>query len=168
MACAKCGCGTRSTLNPCSCCVTLGACICALVLHVFVCCLLWCGSSTPPRVAAVLSKNSSLWYTDCAPDEAVLNQFRIRGDNQIASLEMLTIAYGWCMCSACAAHACVRVRFLTRPVDLCKRPQGTQGSGPQRQHRHRAWNEKGTRALLRPHCGGAFSLVTSHGECCSM
>ena len=57
--------------------------------------------STPPRVAAVLAKDHDeeglgrgLWYTDCAPDEGVLSQFRIRGDNQIASLEMLAIAYG--------------------------------------------------------------------------
>jgi hypothetical protein len=50
--------------------------------------------STPPRVAAVLATEKGLWYIDCAPDGTVLAQFRPRGDNQIASLEMLAIAYG--------------------------------------------------------------------------
>ena len=74
-------------------------------------CLLFClllrARSTPPRVAAVLAKNSDLWYTDCAPANAVLSQFRIRGDNQIASLEMLAIAYGECQLQrACCACLC--------------------------------------------------------------
>ena len=46
------------------------------------------------QAAAVLATEKGLWYTDCAPDEAVLAQFRPRGDNQIASLEMPAIAYG--------------------------------------------------------------------------
>ena len=35
-----------------------------------------------------------LRYTDCAPPAEILEQFQTRRDNQIASLEMLAIAYG--------------------------------------------------------------------------
>ena len=45
-------------------------------------------------MAAVLATEKGLWFTDCAPDHRILEQFQIRGDNQIASLEMLAIAYG--------------------------------------------------------------------------
>ena len=50
--------------------------------------------STPPRVAAVLCLDGAMSYTDCAPEPKVLEQFKARRDNQIASLEMLAIAYG--------------------------------------------------------------------------
>ena len=51
--------------------------------------------STPPRVGAVLlDEDGCLTYTDHAPSEQLLKQFFPRRDNQIASLEMLAIAYG--------------------------------------------------------------------------
>ena len=70
--------------------------------------------STPPRVAAVRSLRlpwslldecaRPLWqvcvydgkiqYSDMEPSAAVMQQFQRRGDNQIASLEMLAVAFG--------------------------------------------------------------------------
>ena len=50
--------------------------------------------STPPRVAAVLLANKRVYYSDMEPSEAVMSNFRIRGDNQIMSLELLSIAFG--------------------------------------------------------------------------
>ena len=54
-----------------------------------------CLRSTPPRVGAVLlTEDGEISYTDCAPPVELLAQFKPRNDNQIASLEMLAIAYG--------------------------------------------------------------------------
>ena len=50
--------------------------------------------STPPRVAAVLLTNKCVYYSDMEPSEEVMNSFRVRGDNQIMSLELLSIAFG--------------------------------------------------------------------------
>ena len=51
--------------------------------------------STPPRIGAVLvDEDGLITYTDVAPPPEILKQFRDRRDNQIASLEMLAIAYG--------------------------------------------------------------------------
>ena len=57
-----------------------------------------CLRSTPPRVSAVLlTEDGEISYTDCAPPVEFLARFKPRNDNQIASLEMLAIAYGvWC------------------------------------------------------------------------
>ena len=41
-----------------------------------------------------MAADGKLSYTDCAPPAEILEQFHIRNDNQIASLEMLAIAYG--------------------------------------------------------------------------
>ena len=58
-------------------------------------CVLVCFRSTPPRVGAVLlAADGKMSYTDCAPPASILEQFHTRNDNQIASLEMLAIAYG--------------------------------------------------------------------------
>ena len=57
--------------------------------------VLVCPRSTPPRVGAVLlAADGKMSYTDCAPPAEILEQFHTRNDNQIASLEMLAIAYG--------------------------------------------------------------------------
>ena len=50
--------------------------------------------STPPRVAAICIIEGQLLYSDEAPEPRVLEQFKLRGDNQIASLEILAIAFG--------------------------------------------------------------------------
>jgi hypothetical protein len=50
--------------------------------------------STPPRVAAVLIVGSQFYYTDWAPDQAILQTFTARRDNQIMGLELLGIAVG--------------------------------------------------------------------------
>ena len=51
--------------------------------------------STPPRIGAVLvDEDGLITYTDVAPPPEILKQFQDRRDNQIASLEMLAIAYG--------------------------------------------------------------------------
>ena len=50
--------------------------------------------SKPPRIAAVLICDGCIEFADMEPDEKVLRQFRARGDNQIASLELLAIAFG--------------------------------------------------------------------------
>ena len=59
-----------------------------------------------------MAADGKMSYTDCAPPAEVLEQFHTRNDNQIASLEMLAIAYG----ESClppgwvrAALACVRL-----------------------------------------------------------
>ena len=51
--------------------------------------------STPPRAAAVLFWDGQAAYCDEEPSEKVLSCFRSRGDNQIMSLELLSIAYGF-------------------------------------------------------------------------
>ena len=51
--------------------------------------------STPPRIGAVLvDEDGLITYTDVAPPAEILEQFKDRRDNQIASLEMMAIAYG--------------------------------------------------------------------------
>ena len=51
--------------------------------------------STPPRVAAVLVADGRIEYSDFEPSKEVMRQFIRRGDNQIASLELLSIAFGF-------------------------------------------------------------------------
>ena len=51
--------------------------------------------STPPRIAAVLVADGRIEYADFEPSNAVMRQFTRRGDNQIASLELLSIAFGF-------------------------------------------------------------------------
>ena len=51
--------------------------------------------STPPRVAAVLVVDGRIEYSDFEPSKEVMRQFTRRGDNQIASLELLSIAFGF-------------------------------------------------------------------------
>lgn len=50
--------------------------------------------STPPRAAAVLFWDGQAAYCDEEPSAKVMSCFRRRGDNQIMSLELLSIAYG--------------------------------------------------------------------------
>ena len=50
--------------------------------------------STPPRVAAVLLIDGCCEYADMEPQTHTMEQFKRRGDNQIASLELLSIAFG--------------------------------------------------------------------------
>ena len=50
--------------------------------------------STPPRVAAVCICDGVIQYADTQPKDEVLEQFKVRDDGQIASLEMLAIALG--------------------------------------------------------------------------
>ena len=50
--------------------------------------------STPPRVAAILFRDGQRRFCDMQPDEKQLGFFKKRGDNQIMSLELLSIALG--------------------------------------------------------------------------
>ena len=50
--------------------------------------------STPPRIAAVCVEGKDATFADVAPEPATLAQFQLRGDKQIASLEMLAVAFG--------------------------------------------------------------------------
>ena len=50
--------------------------------------------STPPRVAAILLRDGQRRFCDMQPDEKQLGFFKKRGDNQIMSLELLSIALG--------------------------------------------------------------------------
>ena len=52
--------------------------------------------STPPRVAAVAFCDGEAAFFDTAPTAEVMSYFPVRGDNQIMSLELLSIAYGKC------------------------------------------------------------------------
>ena len=56
--------------------------------------LLCYARSTPPRAAAVCICDGVIEYADGPPTERMMEQFKIRHDNQIASLEMLAIALG--------------------------------------------------------------------------
>lgn len=61
------------------------------------CVHLFCDArSVPPRIAAVLIIDGQQFYTDCAPSDAVMQFFKPRGDKQIMSLELLSIAFGLC------------------------------------------------------------------------
>ena len=51
--------------------------------------------STPPRIAAVLVADGRIEYADVEPSKEIMKQFIRRGDNQIASLEILSIAFGF-------------------------------------------------------------------------
>ena len=58
--------------------------------------VLWADArSTPPRVAAVLFCDNKFYWMDTEPPAKVLAQFEVRGDRQIASLEILALAYGF-------------------------------------------------------------------------
>jgi hypothetical protein len=76
--------------------------------------------STPPRVAAVLFIDGEILYADCAPDAKILGQSKPRNDHQIASLEMLAIAYGASASEPCCecAHECAVWVCVCRPVDF--------------------------------------------------
>ena len=50
--------------------------------------------STPPRVAAVLEIDGDLFYSDGPPPRGIMESFQHREDNQITSLEILSIAFG--------------------------------------------------------------------------
>ena len=50
--------------------------------------------STPARCAAVLVKGKKVMYTDGAPSDRIMQQFRQRRDGQIMTLEILAIAIG--------------------------------------------------------------------------
>ena len=50
--------------------------------------------STPPRVAAILFRDGQISFCDMQPDAKQLSYFTKRGDNQIMSLELLSIALG--------------------------------------------------------------------------
>ena len=61
------------------------------------CVHLFCDArSVPPRIAAVLVFDGKEYYTDCAPPDEVVAFFKPRGDNQVMSLELLSIAFGFC------------------------------------------------------------------------
>ena len=60
-------------------------------LHLFV-----DARSTPPRLAAVLVGDGIVEFCDMEPEASVLSNFKQRGDNQIMSLELLSIALGVC------------------------------------------------------------------------
>ena len=52
--------------------------------------------STPARIAAVLVTDGRAWYSDVEPPERFLRHFRPRGDGQITSLELLSMAFALC------------------------------------------------------------------------
>ena len=70
---------------------------------------------TPPRIGAVLlDEDGCLTYTDHEPEQRILQQFFTRKDNQIASLEMLAIAYGWQPDAAiCPLRCCISTGLST-------------------------------------------------------
>lgn len=71
--------------------------------------------STPPRVAAVCICEGKVFYSDMQPSEATLAQFKVRGDNQIASLELLAIAFGQTCYAVDVVQPCLlffRGRFI--------------------------------------------------------
>ena len=75
--------------------------------------------STPPRIGAVLVDEDGLAsYTDCEPPPKLLKQFKERNDNQIASLEMLAIAYGTRI-DVCRAQ-CIPVLSQVCPLSQSK------------------------------------------------
>jgi len=67
---------------------------CWRVTHMKPVQLLCDARSTPPRVAAVLLIDGCCEYADMEPQTHTMEQFKRRGDNQIASLELLAIAFG--------------------------------------------------------------------------
>ena len=53
--------------------------------------------STPPRVAGGICFDGKMFYKHCVPAGMVVEQFKLRADNEIASLKMLATVYGVCM-----------------------------------------------------------------------
>ena len=76
--------------------------------------------STPPRIGAVLvDEDGLITYTDVAPPPEILKQFRDRRDNQIASLEMLAIAYGEHPSQATVeSHFCIKLLQACPPLPM--------------------------------------------------
>ena len=126
--------------------------------------------STPPRVAAVLvrcalfvllrvcrrafdmlrffliDRDGRFKYCDLEPPAEVMGSFKIRGDNQIMSLEILSIALGawtsWllCMCFRCVCIvACQDCRASQK-----KSPGETSSSGQTTQEQSRPPEKVGT------------------------
>ena len=69
--------------------------------------------STPPRVVAVLRIDRDVFYSDAATPACVMSSFHYREDNQVASLEILSIAFGM------AASVCVCVCVYALRVHSC-------------------------------------------------
>ncbi len=56
---------------------------------------LFCDSrSVPPRLVAVLTCDRGVYYSGMQPSSAVMRSLAKRGDRQIMSLELLSIAFG--------------------------------------------------------------------------
>jgi len=94
--------------------------------------------STPPRVAAVLVVDGRIEYADFEPSKEVMSQFTRRGDNQIASLELLSIAFGFStFARELRGDACIWKH--AEPASTCARVVCRQKrGGTLRQHHGRA------------------------------
>ena len=68
----------------------------------------------PPRLAAVLVGRGEILYTDLEPAAEVVNFFQKRSDNQIMSLELLSLALG--MSTLATQIASQRVRMFSDNV----------------------------------------------------
>ena len=75
----------------------------------------------------LLDEDGCLTYTDHEPEQRILQQFFTRKDNQIASLEMLAIAYGW---QPDAAICQLALLHLNRSLDFQRDPSWKEGDRP--------------------------------------
>ena len=86
--------------------------------------------STPPRIAAVCIIDNEITFADMEPDQLVMKQFRARNDNQIASLEMLAIAFGMYSWMHQHCQLCMQSPLLCRTLNLCRSIARSQRGSP--------------------------------------
>ena len=80
------------------------------------------------------ARDGCISFCDMEPPAQLMDSFMVRGDNQIMSLEILSIALGKHMLSLCASLFNV-ITSWCRFVKLCGRNCRSQSGGVVRQHR---------------------------------
>ena len=83
---------------------------------------LFCDAAgAPARVAAVLWVDGRVLYTDCAPPEAVVRHWKVREDQQIMGLELLSIALGLSSFEQFLMGRCVVIHSDNTGAECCFR-----------------------------------------------
>ena len=86
---------------------------------------LCCACNATPFVFA---RDGRITYCDMEPPAHLMDSFMVRGDNQIMSLEILSIALGKHVLLLCARVLCV-IACCVRIVELCRRNCRSQFGG---------------------------------------
>ncbi len=130
--------------------------------------------STPPRIAAVLLVDGQKFYSDMAPDAEVgidiepaptimcanlqvLSHFKLRGDGQITSLELLSIGFG--MPAPPCAHQWLCCGLCVRSVGFCRQGRWEKCAPPQRQHWCGVVDQTWSGEVMGPHVHSTWNMA---------